>query len=195
MPLSEFAVFGLGNPGLRYRHTRHNAGFLFLDWLAHRHPGAAAPAPRLNPLLEMRPLRLDACTVHLVKPLTFMNLSGNAYGPYCEEFGLPPALTLVVLDDVALPFGQVRLRKSGSAGGHKGLASILEHVGTRDVPRARLGVGPGETGGSLVSFVLSDFSREEMERLPEAFTRLEEAIGTILQDGFDRAMGRCNGSV
>ncbi len=193
MPLSEFAIFGLGNPGLRYRYTRHNAGFLFLDWLACRHPAAPRPAPRLNPLLEMRPLLLDDCPVHLVKPRTFMNLSGDAYAPYCAEFDLPPAQTLVVLDDVALPFGQVRLRKSGSAGGHKGLASILEHAGTRDVPRARLGVGPGETGESLVSFVLSDFTKEEMERLPEAFARLEEAVRTVLTDGFDRAMCRCNG--
>lgn len=159
-------VAGLGNPGGRYTATRHNVGFLFADAYAHHH-GA-------------RPWRVvrDGCVttveqgdhrVTLLKPLTFMNESGRAVRRVLNEQRLSPSCLIVVLDDMDLPFGRLRLREGGSSGGHRGLGSIIQELGMDEFPRLRIGIGRPPTGQPTIGYVLESFSRSELTHLQELF--------------------------
>lgn len=177
-------VAGLGNPGREYDRTRHNVGFLVADALARR-AGS----------VFVREARWDADTaklgaVTLMKPMTFMNLSGESVGAFSRFFKLEPSQVLVVLDDVALPFGRLRLRKSGSAGGHNGLESVLAHLGTASVPRLRVGIGGPR--GSLTGHVLGKFSADEQEMLDRAVESAADAVELAISGGIDAAMNRFN---
>lgn len=184
-------VVGLGNPGPRYRETRHNVGFWVVDRLAERAVGGVSrEAPdrwALETLLEGRP-------AVLVKPLSFMNRSGGPVRAALETWRLAPERLLVVVDDVALPTGRLRLRARGSHGGHNGLRSIEEALETREYARLRIGVGSGaEAGaGDLADFVLSKFPSGDILTVRRAVGRAADAAVAVLRDGLEAAMNRYN---
>lgn len=182
-------VAGLGNPGRQYTGTRHNVGFEVIDELARRHrvDFEAAPADAV-----MGKWRRDGDVVLLVKPLTFMNLSGVAIGELMRYFKIDVADTLVVCDDVNLPIGRLRVRGSGSEGGHNGLRSMAQHLGTVDYPRLRIGVGRGDTRRDLADHVLAGFSPEEQPGVNDAVTRAAEAVDCWIVDGLAKTMNVFN---
>lgn len=177
-------LVGLGNPGREYRDTRHNVGFLLLDRLAARERAEfrtekswQAEVARAGDLL-------------LCKPLTYMNLSGQAVRPLSQFYKIEPAEVLVILDDLALPLGKLRFRSSGSAGGHNGLQSIIDHFGTPAVPRLRVGIGSAER--DAVDHVLGRFALEERPVLEQSLDRALEAIDCARTRGLAAAMNAYN---
>jgi len=188
MPI-EFSVAGLGNPGERYRRTRHNLGFRVVEAIATARRGEWSSPARKR---RTATVRLGASRVLLVEPLTYMNLSGDALLPLTLEEALPAERLLVVCDDIALPLGQIRLRKSGSDGGHNGLKSVIERLGGSGFPRLRMGVGPLPPRVDAAEFVLAEFLPEEE---PAVDTMVEAALACVeswVRDGIDRAMSRFN---
>ena len=183
-------VVGLGNPGARYKDTRHNVGFMVMDRLAAR-LGADFSQEKYNGLIA-RTLRAGE-TVLLVKPLTFSNNSGECVARILRYTETEQSDLLVVADDVNLPLGRLRLRESGSAGGHNGLKSIIERIGGQDFPRLRIGVGLGNGGGGLVGHVLGAFASEERAPRNEAIERAADATLMYLDEGMTRAMNAFNG--
>lgn len=178
-------IVGLGNPGREYSATRHNAGFMVLDRVAAL-SGAAFRAEK-----KWKADVAPSGDTWLCKPQTFMNLSGESVGAMARFHKIAPAQVLVVLDDMALPLGRLRIREKGSAGGHNGLQSILDHLGTRDVPRLRVGIGaagPGEATGH----VLGRFAVDERPLLDQALDRAVEAIRFAQDHGLPAAMNRFN---
>jgi PTH1 family peptidyl-tRNA hydrolase len=183
-------VAGLGNPGARYRATRHNIGFEILDELARRHQvefGAGR-----GDALEARVRQADAL---LLKPLTFMNLSGRAVGDTLRYYRIDPADLLVVTDDVNLPLGRLRARARGSAGGHNGLASIIEVLGTSEFPRLRVGVGRGDVRRDLADHVLARFDADEAAAVEAMVTRAADAVTVFLNEGIAAMMNQFNADV
>jgi PTH1 family peptidyl-tRNA hydrolase len=186
-------IVGLGNPGREYELTRHNVGWMVVDHLADvwhfggwRRDGDSFVAAG----------RAAGCAVRLVKPQTFMNLSGSALRPYLRRpmFDATQDL-LVIVDDVALRLGRVRLRAEGSAGGHNGLKSIEDALSSRTYARMRIGVAPEDPrrrAGDLADFVLSPFGKEERAEVVDEMPRLTSAVETWLTDGIDRAMNLFN---
>ena len=179
-------IVGLGNPGKKYHGTRHNVGFLVLDRLAERH--GAVFKPHLKWKAEVA--SVDDCL--LVKPLTFMNESGRAVQLLADFYKVPAENCLVVYDDIALPFGQLRIRRNGSAGGHNGVKSLISCMGTQEFPRLRFGVGEADSN-QLVSHVLGKFSRSETSELPLFVEDAVSAIELLLSDGIESAMAQWNG--
>lgn len=192
MPESEIsAIFGLGNPGPRYENNRHNAGFLFLDWLSASRGVRVLETCRRNHA-EARKAEVFGRPVTLVKPMTFMNLSGDAFRGWTGSLRLKPCQTIVVYDDLDLPFGTLRVRARGSSGGHKGMESIILEAGTDEIPRVRFGIGSADRPLDAVGFVLSDFTPSEMAELPDLFKRVRDALRTALAAGLQAAMNRFN---
>ena len=194
-------IVGLGNPGREYEGTRHNIGFTILDALAHRHGVNFSFESKWNAqIAKIKPSSSQGIELVLMKPMTFMNLSGAAVSTYTRFFHYSAAESLVVLDDVALPLGTVRFRRSGSAGGQRGLESILTHFSTEAVPRLRIGVGAGlETSKSLESpevplsdYVLSRFRKEEQSLVQETVDRAVEAIECCQRENLETAMNFYN---
>lgn len=182
-------VVGLGNPGAEYRDTRHNVGFRVVEEVARRR-GVRLRGNECSSLVGV------AGDLLLALPQTFMNRSGYAVRCLFERHELQPESVLVVLDEVALPLGRLRLRGSGSPGGHRGLESILESLQTDAVPRLRLGVREEEdqvTGEELADYVLGPFSPAASEKVEEMIARGADACESWLADGVDRAMARFNG--
>lgn len=177
-------VAGLGNPGPQYTGTRHNAGFLVLDELARR----AGVSFRFDPKWDAEVASLGGRL--LMKPQTFMNLSGESIGNYVRYHRLTPSEVLVILDDVALPLGELRLRKSGSAGGHNGLESALIHLSTEGVPRLRVGIGAA--GGALQDHVLGKFRPDEIPALEASIVRAADAAEYANAHGLEAAMNQYN---
>lgn len=178
-------LVGLGNPGREYADTRHNVGFMLLDRIAAKE-GVTFKSERAWKAHLAR-----VGEVHLCKPVTYMNLSGEAVRAVADFYKVPPAETLVVLDEMALPLGKLRLRASGSAGGHNGLKSIVAQLGTTEIPRLRIGIGAADPG-EAVGHVLGRFAPDELEPLRETLTRAEEAIATIQAKGLQAAMNAFN---
>lgn len=184
------AVAGLGNvPESRYGGTRHNVGFQVLDLLARRHRLSFEPAPVRA---EQARWRHPADAVWLLKPLTLMNLSGEAVGGACRYYKIDVSDLLVVTDDVNLPLGRLRARGSGSEGGHNGLRSIAEHLGTIDYARLRIGVGRGDERRDMADHVLSRFEPDEMPEIEAAIARAADAVETWVADGLNRMMNLYN---
>jgi PTH1 family peptidyl-tRNA hydrolase len=179
------AVVGLGNPGPKYERTRHNIGFLVADHLA----AGAAWSTQHNALTAR--WRRAGEEVLLVKPQTYMNRSGTAVRSLAAEVGSEPAQILVVFDDFLLDFGRLRLRRGGSDGGHNGLASVLQKLGSDQVPRLRLGVGPVPDEADDIDFVLAPFG--ETEDVDGLVDRGGAAVETWLSEGIEAAMNRFNG--
>jgi peptidyl-tRNA hydrolase, PTH1 family len=183
-------IVGLGNPGPEYEMTRHNLGFMLIDRLFERARGRRF---RPESSAQVAQVELAGQRVVLAKPETYMNLSGNAVRPLLDRYaeGLPANL-IVASDDVALPFGMIRVRARGSAGGQKGLKSVIEVLGTQDFARVRLGVKPEHPVEDLSSFVLSPIRKRDREMLDEALDRAADAVETILTECVERAMARFN---
>jgi len=179
-------IVGLGNPGARYAETRHNVGFKVVERLAEK----------LN--LSFRAGKGDyliasgAAEVLLLKPMTYMNNSGMAVRHATDYFDIEVARLLIVFDDYQLPLGKLRLRPGGSDGGHNGMASVIQHLGTPDVPRLRLGIGAEFAKGETADYVLAAFSRAEDKLLPEIYDRAVEAVRCFIRDGMPQAMNRFN---
>lgn len=177
-------VVGLGNPGEGYEKTRHNLGFYVLDSL---YDGDWEK----EEIYMYAEQEMGGAAVVLIKPLTYMNLSGLAVKDASERWKVPPELILVVSDDVDLPLGRLRLRLRGGPGGHKGLASVVSALGTQEFPRLRLGIGrPRE--GDLVSYVLSPFEEEELREVEDMVERAAEAVRKFLREGPEAAMRWAN---
>ncbi|OGS12432.1 MAG: aminoacyl-tRNA hydrolase [Elusimicrobia bacterium RIFOXYA2_FULL_58_8] len=180
----------LGNPGREYERTRHNIGFMLADLAAAR----LAPGGRWRDW-KGRGLYLEAEVsgrrVFLLKPQTYMNLSGEAAQGFSAFYKIPPAQVLTGYDDLALPFGRLRIRKDGSAGSHNGMGSVVSALGS-GVPRLRLGIGPRPESIPGKNFVLSKFSKEEGERLPGFLDKACKALSAVFESGLERAMNRYN---
>jgi peptidyl-tRNA hydrolase, PTH1 family len=183
-------LFGLGNPGSRYAKTRHNAGWQVLDLLAERHGGAFQRTRLLHG--EVADVRVGGARVRMVKPSSFMNLCGPVYRRALEVWDLQPAAALVVVDDFALPFGRLRLRPGGSAGGHNGLRSILDALGGAEFPRLRLGIGPVPEAVDPAEWVLHRYDATQRRALPDLLQAAAAACEAWLAEGLDAAMNRFN---
>ena len=180
----------LGNPGRDYEKTRHNIGFMLADLAASRFASGGKWRDWKNLGLYLE-FEAAGRRVFLLKPQTYMNLSGNAVQGFSSFYKIPPQAILAAYDDLALPFGKLRLRKDGSAGSHNGMDSIVSALGPA-VPRLRLGIGPRPENIPGKNFVLSAFSKEEGGRLPEFLDRACEALKSALEDGMAAAMNRYN---
>jgi peptidyl-tRNA hydrolase, PTH1 family len=186
------AVVGLGNPGRRYRKTRHNIGFGVIEALAERNGAAIIDGPGEY---RIAMAEVEREPVALVQPVTFMNNSGVAVQEIVGRFSLSPSDLLIVLDDFSIPLGSLRLRLKGSDGGHNGLASILWHLQTEEVPRLRCGIASatmphGQEG--MADFVLSPFAPEEQARAKDLIALASDAVMAALTGGFETAMNRFN---
>ena len=187
----DFMVVGLGNPGDKYRYTRHNTGFLALSYMAHKLNFDISKA-RFNALCGEALLGTHR-TLFLL-PQTFMNNSGEAVRPAMDFYKIPVERVLVVYDDISLPCGKLRIRPSGSAGGHNGIKSIIEHTGSENFPRIKIGVGEKpHPEMDLADWVLSGFSQEERAVLFEKFDKAYQAATLIADGKINEAMNRCNG--
>lgn len=187
-------VVGLGNPGESYRFNRHNVGFLFLDHVAARlAPGGWSGREKFGG--ELMDVRLVGRRVYLFKPQSFMNLSGGPTARAAGFFKVPPDQVTVCYDDVALPFGSLRIRSSGSAGGQKGMKDILASLGRDDVPRLRFGIDGRRGRRDLADFVLSDFGVEERKQLPDLFDHALAGLEVLLREGAEKAGSRYNRTV
>jgi PTH1 family peptidyl-tRNA hydrolase len=181
-------IVGLGNPGQKYAFNRHNVGFQCLDRLARAH-GLKFTERKAKALLARG--RIEGVEVVLAKPLTYMNLSGEAIEFLVRIYQLRPEDILVIYDDLDLPFGRIRLRSKGGAGGHKGMKSIIEHVGTDSIPRLRIGIGRPKQGDT-VDYLLSDFTPEEGILIEESYERAIAAVERFLTKGIVAAMNEFN---
>lgn len=184
-----FLFVGLGNPGPQYEMTRHNMGALVVQKFAYQLESHLKEDRRFNAKIA-KGIK-ENITVHLVLPLTFMNLSGTAVRQYADYFKIPLDRVLIVTDDISLPFGQLRLRSMGSAGGHNGLKSIEHFLGSSQYMRLRMGIGhPGET--MLSNYVLETFNQAEQKELPAFIDRGVEVLQRLLKESFERVMNSVN---
>ena len=178
-------LVGLGNPGREYSGTRHNVGFMVLDRLA------AAMGATFRADKKWQADTASNGGVWLLKPQTYMNLSGESVSALVRFYQIEPARVLVVLDDMALPLGRLRIRERGSHGGHNGLRSILEHLGTQDVPRLRVGIGSSEPGAA-VGHVLGRFAVDERPLVEQSLDRAVEAVRFAQENDLPSAMNKFN---
>lgn len=192
-------IFGLGNPGIKYRGTRHNLGFRVLDEVAQRFKIRIDKKARLS--LYAR-VQIETPLLYLIKPQTFMNLSGQCIVKWVWKTNVPSSNLLVVCDDLNLPLGKLRIRKSGMSGGHKGLESIGQALGTMDFPRLKVGIGEfypknkqndlSTQGKNASRFVLENFTPYERTRLPELLNLCADAVEKAIHSGLDAAMNEFN---
>ena len=184
-------IVGLGNPGERYRRTRHNVGFMVLDSLAAR---ACARRGREESGAWVAAGELGGESVLLVKPLSFMNRSGGPVLGLWRAYGTEPRDVVVVLDDVALPLGELRLRERGGHGGHNGLRSVIDVLGTEDFPRLRIGIRKEDGTDELADYVLSEFPKEDVLVVQEMVGYAADAVECLIREGVAAAMNRFNGA-
>ena len=190
-PQSEqnWVIVGLGNPGLRYEKTRHNLGFMLVDWLARR---VQTQVKREECRTLIGRGTIENQQTELVKPQTFMNLSGEAINCLLKKENRSAEKLIVMVDDLALPFGSIRLRGKGSSGGHNGLKSIANCLNTQDFIRLRIGIQPEHPIGDTSKFVLETFSKSEFAELENILERSAGAIYSVIKDGIERAMAEFN---
>lgn len=187
----EWLLVGLGNPGDKYDNTRHNVGFAAIDQLAEE---LRVPVQKLKYRALTQTVELGGAKVLLMKPITYMNLSGEAVGEAARFFKIPADHVLVLSDDVSLPVGKLRIRKGGSAGGHNGLKSIIQHLGTDQFPRVKIGVGEKpHPDYDMADWVLGKFAGEDLKTITQAIQRAGKAAECYIQHGPDKAMNKFNG--
>lgn len=184
----KYLIAGLGNIGPQYELTRHNIGFLVLDQLADQHK-VNFTTERLAMHAECK---FKGRSLHLIKPTTFMNLSGKAIAYWLQELKIPKENLLVVMDDIALPFGSLRLRPKGSSAGHNGLKNIELLLNGQDYARLRFGVGNDYGKGQQVDYVLSNFTHEEFKKLPDIMIKANQMIEGFCTIGIERTMSQFN---
>ena len=185
----EWLIAGLGNPGQKYENTRHNMGFRAVELLAEQ-KSVKLNKVKFKAAYNLMEFAGTRCLV--MKPQTYMNLSGEAVREAAQFYKIPPERGLVIYDDVSLPVGKLRIRPTGSAGGHNGIKNIIAHLGTQDFPRIKIGTGsPGEEG-NMISWVIGVPSQKEREALFEAFQKAVQAAECIIEHGCQRAMNDFN---
>ncbi len=185
-----YLIAGLGNPGKEYADTRHNAGFCSIDRLAQK-SGIEIDTRKFHGLVGSG--YIEGQKVLLLKPQTYMNLSGESIRAACDFYKLDPESELIVIyDDISLEPGQLRIRKKGSAGGHNGIKSIISHLGTQNFLRVKVGVGEKPKGWDLADYVLGHFSKGEMEEMDPAFDRAAQAAAALLTEDVERVMNEYN---
>jgi peptidyl-tRNA hydrolase, PTH1 family len=183
-------IIGLGNPGPKYEWTRHNCGFMVIDELARR-SGKSVKAPECQALTARVTIGLEE--VLLAKPQTFMNLSGVAVVALINKYEVRERSSILIIsDDLALPFGKIRIRAQGSAGGQKGLKSIIEKLGGQDFPRLRLGIAPDHPVNDAADFVLSEFPKKDRDALAQMVAQAADAVEALLTIGVANAMSKYN---
>ena len=187
-----WVVVGLGNPGKRYSATRHNAGFMLVQRLADR---CDAKLKKRRYLAKAAQVDLENMPALLVKPWTYVNRSGLAVQKIVEMTGVKRDRLLVVYDDLDLPLGEIRIRKSGGPGTHNGMVSIVQDLGSTEFPRIRIGIGPLPSGEDAADFVLANFRWEEQPILDECLARAESAVLMVMAEGVESAMNTYNRKV
>ena len=187
-----YLIVGLGNPGAEFSHNRHNVGFMLLDCLADR-LGESFSRLESNSLLTKA--KYQDKRLLLAKPQTFMNLSGQAVSRLVKYYKIPLESLLIVYDDVDLPLESIRIRPNGGAGGHKGVASIIERLGTKEFPRLRLGIGRPSGRKNAAAHVLQNFTKEENEFLEVTLKRAVDAVLLFVSAGLETAMNKYNETV
>ena len=191
-PSAGWMLVGLGNPGPKYARSRHNVGFRTIDALCERQR-CRCDRLRLKALTGF--CELGGQKVLLVKPMTYMNLSGQAVRPLADYYRIPPERILVIFDDVSLPVGRLRVRPDGSAGGHNGVKSLIAELGTQTFPRIKVGVGAKpHPDYDLADWVLSSFSSQEEKLLAPTLERALLAAEAVIAEGVPRAMNQFNGN-
>jgi peptidyl-tRNA hydrolase, PTH1 family len=184
----KYLIAGLGNIGPEYELTRHKIGFLVLDRLAQ----AESASFTFNKQAYTAEIKHKGRTLHLIKPTTYMNLSGKAVAYWMQQLKVPRENILVITDDIALPFGKLRMKPKGSSAGHNGLKNIEATLGGQDYPRLRFGIGDNYSKGHQVEYVLNNFSREEMALLPERMDKSIDMILSFAAIGIERTMNFFN---
>lgn len=185
----KFLLVGLGNPGLEYENTRHNIGFSVLDALAQKYESTFS----LDRAAFLTRVSFRGKTMVMIKPTTFMNLSGKAVNYWLQKEQIPLERLLVITDDLALPFGTIRLKGSGSDGGHNGLKDIQETLQTTSYARLRFGIGSGFPKGRQSDYVLGPWSLEEQQTLTERIAVAQETVLAFCAQGLQQAMNQWNG--
>ena len=189
-----YLIVGLGNPGKKYARTRHNMGFMVVEQLAINWRATWTEEKKFRARLAR--VEADSWRVLLCEPHTYMNASGEAVGLVGQFYQVPASRTLVVVDDADLPFGEIRLRGSGSTGGHHGLESVEQHLTTRAYPRLRIGIGRTESAvREITGHVLGQFSADEARLLEKVLKRASDQMECWLNDGIMKAMNQFNGVV
>ena len=185
----DWLIVGLGNPGAKYEHTRHNMGFLTVDLLAEK----VGPLNKVKFKAAYNILNFADCKCLVMKPQTYMNLSGEAVREAAQFYKIPADHVLVIYDDVSLPVGKLRVRPTGSAGGHNGIKNIIAHLGTQEFPRIKIGVGaPDGVEKDMVDHVLGAPSQAERKILMESFEKAIQAAEVIIKNGCQKAMSQFN---
>lgn len=186
----EWLIVCLGNPGDKYEGTRHNVGFMVADELGNR---GNFPIQRLKYRALTQTATIGGCSALVMKPVTFMNLSGESVGEAARFYKIPADHVLVVSDDVSLPVGKLRIRTGGSAGGHNGLKNIIQHLGTDQFPRVKVGVGQKpHPDYDMADWVLGKFQGEDKKAIDAAVSRAADAVECYLKEGATKAMNRFN---
>ena len=186
----DWLVVGLGNPGQKYANTRHNMGFLTVDLLAEK---AGVKLNKVKFKSAYNILHFAGCKCLVMKPQTYMNLSGEAVREAVQFYKVPADHVLVIYDDVSLPVGKLRVRPTGSAGGHNGIKNIIAHLGTQDFPRVKIGTGaPAGGGADMIDWVIGEPSKAEKKVLLESFERAIDAAACIIEHGCQKAMNDFN---
>jgi PTH1 family peptidyl-tRNA hydrolase len=185
-------VVGLGNPGLQYEFSRHNIGFRIIDNLAREIEIEFKKVKSYDSLISRG--KINNYNLRLVKPQTYMNLSGKSVNKIVSYYRISFQDLLIVYDDLNLELGQIRIRKRGSAGGHKGVESIIQYLNSEDIPRLRIGIGKPSINSNFdyTSYVLSNFDNNEKDKISEVIQLSTEAIKTIIEDGLEKAMRKYN---
>ena len=191
-PEQTFLLIGLGNPGREYKDTRHNFGFMLIDRIAVR---LNARGMKVQSKAIVMSTTHDDRKLILAKPQTFMNLSGQSVQGLAHFYKVPFTNMMILSDDLDIPFGTIRIRGSGGPGGQRGLSSILEKLGTKDIPRLRLGIGRPPGRMDPAAYVLQNFSRDEMQTLSEVLDHGAEAVLAFVTHGLNKAMNEFNGDV
>ena len=191
-PEQTYLLIGLGNPGREYANTRHSFGFMLIDRLAVR---LNARGMKVQSKAIVMTAQYEERKLILAKPQTYMNLSGQSVQGLVHFYKLPLTNVMILSDDLDLPFGTIRIRASGGPGGQRGLSSILERMGTKEVPRMRLGIGRSPGRMDPADYVLQNFSRSDLQALSEILDRAADATLTFITDGLEKAMTRFNGRV
>jgi PTH1 family peptidyl-tRNA hydrolase len=179
-------IAGLGNPGKDYENTRHNAGFKIVDFMLKENDANWNDWSGLAKLSKIALKR----KFMLAKPLKFMNNSGPVLRKICGYYNILPDEILVLLDDFSLPFGKLRLRRSGSSGGHNGMESVISHLGTQEVPRLRIGIGPVPDRLDPADFVLSSFNSSEKKQLKGIIETAAEVVEDVINEGMEKAVSK-----
>lgn len=185
-----YLIVGLGNPGVDYAATRHNIGFDMLTYLSDRYQ---IPLRSREGKAFVGKGWIEGQKVILAQPQTYMNLSGESVRALTDYYKIDTEKLIIIYDDISLDVGQIRVRPKGSAGGHNGIKSIIQHMGTQDFPRIKIGVGAKPEGGDLVKHVLGRFSKEEDAKVRDVFELAKDAILAILNEDVQEAMNRVNG--